>query len=108
MLCLEETHPEAHYMLANGDFGVQCYSHGFSQLPIDQTTEQTLDRSTKTKGGIIGFSLKKGAIQRWIITAHDRAEFIDKCRHMAATEIVKIVKLYSQRAGIIKDEKRLR
>lgn len=38
MLCLEETHPEAHHMLANGDFGVLRSTHGFAQVPIDQTT----------------------------------------------------------------------
>lgn len=87
MLSLEETHPEAYRLLADGDFGVQrSSSQGFSQVPVDQTIEQTLNRSTKTKGGIIGFSLKKGAVQRWIITAHSRAAFIDKCRHMTAAK----------------------
>ncbi len=59
--------------------------HGFSQVPVDQTIEQTLNRNTKTKGGIIGFSLKQGAVQRWLLTAHSRAAFVDKCRDMAGT-----------------------
>ena len=55
MITLPETHPEAHALLENGDFGVQrTTSHGFSQMPVDQTIEQTLNRSTKTKGGIVG------------------------------------------------------
>lgn len=88
MLRLDETHPEAHSMLVGGDFGVQrSSSQGFTQVPVDQTIEQTLNRSTKTKGGIIGFSLKKGAVQRWIVTAHSRAAFVDKCRLMTATEL---------------------
>ena len=79
----EESHPEAHTMLANGDFGVQRTTHhGFSQVPVNQTIEQTLNRSTKTKGGIVGFSLKKSAVQRWMLTAHSRAAFIDSCRRM--------------------------
>ena len=70
-------------MLANGDFGVQrTIHHGFSQVPVDQTIEQTLNRSTKTKGGIVGFSLKKSAVQQWMLTAHSRAAFIDSCRRM--------------------------
>ena len=85
MLALPETHPEAHQMLAGGDFGVQRTSHGFSQVPVDQTIEQTINRSTKTKGGIVGFSLRKGAVQKWFVTAHDRAAFVDKCRTMVAT-----------------------
>ena len=84
MITLPETHPEAHALLENGDFGVQrTTSHGFSQMPVDQTIEQTLNRSTKTKGGIVGFSLRKGAVQRWMITAHARAAFVDKCRKMS-------------------------
>ena len=67
-MVLPETHPEAHALLLNGDFGVQrATSHGFSQMPVDQTIEQTLSRSTKTKGGIVGFSLRKGAVLRWMI-----------------------------------------
>jgi hypothetical protein len=50
MLALEDTHPEAHAMLSNGDFGVQrTSSKGFSQVPAYQTIEQTLNRNTKTK-----------------------------------------------------------
>ena len=87
MILLPETHPEAHALLENGDFGVQrTTSHGFSQMPVDQTIEQTLNRSTKTKGGIVGFSLRKGAVQRWMITAHSRAAFVDKCRKMSTGE----------------------
>ena len=83
MMLLPETHPEAHALLLNGDFGVQrAKSPGFSQIPVDQTIEQTLNRCTKTKGGIVGFSLRKGAVQRWMITAHSRASFVDKCRKM--------------------------
>lgn len=83
MMSLEESHPEAHTMLANGEFGVQRTTHhGFSQVPVDQTIEQTLNRSTKTKEGIVGFSLKKSAVQRWMLTAHSRAAFIDSCTRM--------------------------
>ena len=79
MLELPDTHPEAYSMLSQGDFGVQrTTSHGFSQLPVDQTIKQTLNRNTRTKGGIIGFSLKKGAMQRWMLTAHARASFVDR------------------------------
>ena len=74
MIQLPETHPEAQMMLENGEFGVQrTAEHGFTQLPIDQIIQQTLNRSTKTKGGIVGFSLKKTAVQRWLLTAHSGA-----------------------------------
>ena len=64
MIQLPETHPEAQMMLENGEFGVQrTTEQGFAQLPIDKTIEQTLNRSTKRKGGIVGFSVKKNAVQ---------------------------------------------
>lgn len=44
-----------------------------------QTIEQTINRSTKTKGGIIEFSLKSGAVCKWLVTAHERAQFSDLC-----------------------------
>ena len=72
MIQLPETHPEA-----------QMPVDGFAQLPVDQAIEQTLNRSTKTKRGIVGYSLKKNAVQRWLLTAHAHALFVDKCRMMA-------------------------
>ena len=87
MTTLPDTHPEAYHLLTDGDFGVQrLTSRGFSQLPVDQTIEPTLNRSTKTKGGIVGFSLQKGAVQRWMLTAHLRAALADKCREMVSME----------------------
>ena len=88
MITLPETHPEAHALLENGDFGVQrTTSHGFSQMPVDQTIEQTLNRSTKTKEALLeAFGLRKGAVQRWMITAHACAAFVDKCRKMSTGE----------------------
>ena len=65
---LPNTHPEAHQKFLQGEFSVQRSSvRGFSQTAVDQTVEQTVNKSMKTKGGIIGFSLKKGAAQRWLI-----------------------------------------
>ena len=52
-------------------------SIGFSRTPVDQTIEQTFNRDTKTKGGIIGFSLTKGAVERWVPTAHARATILE-------------------------------
>ena len=53
MISLKETHLEAYDQLSNGEFGVQRTDrHAFPQVPVDQTIEQTLNRNTKTKGGI--------------------------------------------------------
>ena len=74
---------KAHQKFLQGEFSVQISSvRGFSQTAVDQTVEQTVNKLTKTEGEIIGFSLKKGAVQRWFITAHERASFSLKLKEM--------------------------
>ena len=85
MKSLQMSHPEANTHLQNGEFAVQrTVYEGFSR--VDHTIEQTVNRDTKTKGGTIGFSLKKGAVQRWILTAHDRAEIVRNMRSMVSSQ----------------------
>ena len=43
----------------------------------------TVDRDTKSKGDIVGFSLNKGAVHRWLLTSHERAAIIQAYREMA-------------------------
>uniref|UniRef100_A0A0L8GI96 Uncharacterized protein n=1 Tax=Octopus bimaculoides TaxID=37653 RepID=A0A0L8GI96_OCTBM len=45
--------------------------HGFCGVACDQTIDQTCNRDTKTKGGMIGFIRNKGAVARWIISQHE-------------------------------------
>ena len=62
-------------LLVDGQFAVQRSANSaLAQVPVDQTIEQTMNRDSKTKGGIVGISLNRGAVQRWILTAHDRAK----------------------------------
>lgn len=83
MTNLPRTNPQAHHHFLSGSFGVQrSRKHGFSQLPVDQTIEQTVNRSSKARGGIVGFSLKKGAVQRWMRASHVRAEILDRSKKM--------------------------
>ena len=54
---------------------------------MDQTIEQTMNRDSKTKGGII---LNRGAVQRWILTVHDRAKTSQTCREITGLYDAKI------------------
>ena len=84
MIRLPFTHPAAHEQLVHGEFGVQRYrSSSFAQVAVDQCIEQTINRDTKTSGGIVGFSLKPGAVQRWIVTAHERASVAGACAQLS-------------------------
>ena len=38
---------------------------------------------TQRRGGIIGFSLKKGAVEKWILTARARAALTNECCQLA-------------------------
>jgi len=45
--------------------------------PIDLTIEQTVNRSAKTAGGIVGFSRNANAYYRWCLARHKRASFLE-------------------------------
>ena len=83
MISLKDVHPSTYESFQAGDFVVQRSGNAFSQVAVDQTIEQTINRDTKSKGGIVGFSLNKGAVQRWLITSHERAAITQACRQMA-------------------------
>ena len=66
-----------------GNFSTQRTSQPFRQTPMDQTLEQSLNKNSKTKGGMIGFSINKSAVHRWIKSFADRAEIQSVCEDMA-------------------------
>jgi len=77
-LCnLQDTHPGAELLLSACGFSVARSTTPGCRLPIDQTIEQTINRSAKTSGGIIGFSRNVGAYHRWCLTRHERATFAE-------------------------------
>ena len=84
MSCLQDTHPNIHHQLQSGDFVAQRQqTYAFSNTACDQVIEQTANRDSKTKGGLTGFSLNKGAVHRWTLTQHERAAITMECRDMA-------------------------
>ena len=83
MQCLPESHPAAFEQLVRGEFAVQQSCTSFSQVPVDQALEQSVNRDTKTSGGLICMTLWPGAVQRWMLTAHLRAKFKSICKDMA-------------------------
>lgn len=84
MTNLKDTHPTAHQQLLSGDFVAQRHQrHGFAGTACNQVTEQTANHDSKTKGGISGFSLNKGAVHRWTLTQHERAAITLEYKTMA-------------------------
>ncbi|KAJ8023132.1 hypothetical protein HOLleu_38227 [Holothuria leucospilota] len=84
MCDLPETHPSAYEALVSGEFAVQRNdSYGFAQVECDLCIEQTCNRDSKTKGGIIGYSTNSGAVLRWLLTQHECSAIMNECKVMA-------------------------
>ena len=69
--------PEAYDLLKANSLTVSRSSVPACCNAIDQTIEQTINRSAKTSGGIIGFSRNVNAYYRWCLTRHKRAQFVE-------------------------------
>ena len=63
---LTYTAPEVYQSFLKGDFVVARSQGRFSQVSVDLALEQTLNKDTKTSGGIIGFSQQLGTVHRWM------------------------------------------
>jgi hypothetical protein len=78
---LADTHPEIITHFKEGGFCVQLgCQNPFSRIPVDQTLEETVNKDTQTSGGTKGFSLKKGAVEKYYITAEYRASALRQLR----------------------------
>ena len=60
--------------------------HGFCGVACDQTIEQTCNKDTKTKGGMIGFTRNQGAVDCWILSQHKRSAISKQCEEMAGKD----------------------
>lgn len=84
MNSLKETHPRIYTQVQSGDFVAQRQqAYAFTGTACDQVIEQTANRDSKTKGGLTGFSLNKGAVHRWTLTQHERAAITMEVKDMA-------------------------
>ena len=69
------------------DFVVQRQDrYGFAQIACNMAIEQTCNRDSKTKGGIKGLTLKKRAVNRRLLSHHQRAAIMKECKFMAGTD----------------------
>ena len=72
--------PNAYELLKYSGISVSRSDAPSCRNAIDMTIEQTINRSAKTSGGIIGFSRNVSAYYRWCITRHQRALFLEATR----------------------------
>lgn len=87
MMQLQHTHPQVYAALKDGEYGVQRHAkHPFAQVACDQVIEQTVNRDSKTVGGLIGITRSKAAVHRWLLARLPRAEIAAGCFAMASRE----------------------
>lgn len=81
MCGLEKDHPDVYSHFLQGGFGVQLSSDNpFGRIPVDQTTECTVNKDTQTPGGTTKFSLKSAAVSRYYLTAEYRRGFLTQMK----------------------------
>ena len=83
MTNLETSYPEVYEYFMEDGFSVQLGAHNpFGRIPVDQTTEETVTKDTKTPGGVKKYSLKQGPVSRYYLTAEYRSAFLRQFREM--------------------------
>ena len=66
--------------------GGQCSDKIATHLLLLQVIEVTVNRESKTRGGIRGITLNRGAVQRWILAQPERADITRQCELMSDSE----------------------
>lgn len=105
MTNLPEKNPSVYEAFKTGQFSVQLSSaNTFGRIPVDQTTEVTVNKDTQTPGGTSRFSLNAGAIKRYYITAEHRSAFLGQLREMVQGNKSEHSHAEIQQSRIKKDE----
>ena len=70
MLNLQDSHPNIYQYLKNGGFTASVSGLPFSKIPCDQIIETTINRSSKSTGGLSGKTENVGASEKWMRINH--------------------------------------
>lgn len=82
---LETKQPEMFKFMEQGGFVVRRSSETkFNSVPTDQALEQSINRDAKTAGGIIGFTRRKAALLRWLVTRHSTAQYTESFEQLCS------------------------
>ena len=82
MVTLQRKQPKFYQYLLDGGFVVRLSSRRFNAVATDHALEQTINREGKSQGGVIGFTLRKGALTRWMATRHVTAQYAEALKEM--------------------------
>ena len=80
---LEQKQPVMYQHMMEGGFVVRrSQNRPFNSVPTDQALEQSINREAKSQGGVIGFTLCKSALLRWMMTRHIRGEYAEAFKEL--------------------------
>ena len=75
-----------------GNFVITPTGNNFSAVPTDQALEQSLNKDSKTAGGIIGSSNNVESRSKWFMTSHIRAQMLSTAHEMCGQDNLRTVK----------------
>ena len=82
-----EKHPDVPYItFINRHHAMRRSSQPFAKVWMDMALEQSINRDSKTKGGIVGISQNPGALRHWFVTSHKRTAIARAVREMCDIE----------------------
>ena len=70
MLNLQDSHPNIYQYFKNGGFTAAISGLPFLKIPCDQIIETTINRSSKSNGGLSGKTEIVGASEKWMRINH--------------------------------------
>ena len=82
MKSLQNTAKPVYEEFMNGNHPVKRAPGTFNQVWTDLTLEQSVNRDSKVKGGIVGFTQNTEAVNRWLVTAHKRAAIVSSTKSL--------------------------
>lgn len=83
---LEDKHPKVYQEFAAGTHSISRSRQPFAQVWADMALEQSVNLDSKSKGGIVGFSRREDAVERWFLTSHERATITHSLKEMCGLE----------------------
>ena len=84
---LQQKQPEMYKHLENGGLVVKRSGKiKFNSVSTDRSLEQTINQEAKGRGGVVGFTLRKGALLRWLPTRHVVAEYSVAFKSVTSSE----------------------
>ena len=99
------SHPEIYQEFKNENFSVQLSeANAFGRYEADRVIETTINKVTKTPGGLTGFSTKTNAVDRWTINASYRASLYSHLQEFLGTNTKKYVHTDLQKSRIRNDQ----